>query len=332
MRVSTGVISIMLLAVLVGASIGLPQSAEQLAQRAFPSVVLLVMQDAHEQPVALGSGFFVRDSLVATNLHVIRGASRGYAKLVGQATRFPITGVAAADPQHDLALLRVAGASATVLPLADGASPSIGDAVYAVGNPEGLEGTFSAGIISGIRKTDAGTLLQITAPISPGSSGGPVLDSRGEVIGLAAATFTGGQNLNFAIPVSYLAGLLDKTGAVVPLSAAGQRDQERSALSSIGGPSTEGVVAEQFAWEFPGQNGGFYSFSLRNRLQSPVKEVSCLVVFYDRRAQPVDFDVVRYSGTIPAELAKRMAHNVDGSVQGLANKIAIRVLDFKISE
>lgn len=305
MRVSSGVLSVTLLAVFVGASVGLPQSAEQLAQRAFPSVVLLVMEDAHEQPIALGSGFFVRDSVIATNLHVIHGAVRGYAKIVGQATRFGITGVAGIDPQHDLALLRVVGAEAQALPLADRTPPAVGDEVYAVGNPEGLEGTFSEGIVSGIRKADAGTLLQITAPISPGSSGGPVLNPKGEVIGVAAATFRGGQNLNFAIPISYLATLLEKSGTTVPLSAAAQRVQQASVLSNVGRPSSEGVAAGQFAWEFPGMDAGFYSFSLRDLLQVPVKEVSCLVVFYDRRGQPVDFDLIRYSGSIPPGLAKR---------------------------
>lgn len=91
-----------------------------------------------------------------------------------------------------------------------------------MGNPEGLEGTFSRGNISAIRNREG--LIQITAPISHGSSGGPVLDERGEVIGVAASIFTQGQNLNFAVPVSKLAALLkhDKTQYIDPdLLAAG---------------------------------------------------------------------------------------------------------------
>ena len=68
------------------------------------------------------------------------------------------------------------------------------------GNPQGLEGTFSQGIVSSIRVLGADKILQITAPISPGSSGGPVLNEKGQVIGVSVATFRGGQNLNFAIP------------------------------------------------------------------------------------------------------------------------------------
>src|SRR5439155_12805276 len=107
------------------------------------------------------------------------------------------------DFERDLALLKVAGVKAASLPLGDAGKMAIGDEVYAVGNPRGLEGTFSPGIVSGIRQTTSETLLQITAPISPGSSGGAVLNRRGEVIGIAVATIREGQNLKFAVPISY---------------------------------------------------------------------------------------------------------------------------------
>jgi S1-C subfamily serine protease len=80
--------------------------------------------------------------------------------------------------------------------------------------------TLSLGSVSSIRNVGTDKLLQITAPISPGSSGGPVLNSRGTVIGISVATFKGGQNLNFAIPSSYLKVLLGKTGSVKPLTQA----------------------------------------------------------------------------------------------------------------
>ena len=92
----------------------------------------------------------------------------------------------ATDEKHDLAILAVSGSSISTLSLGDSDSVSIGDVVYVVGNPEGFEGTFSDGVISGVRgsNADSGKLLQMTAPISPGSSGGPVLNARGEVIGV----------------------------------------------------------------------------------------------------------------------------------------------------
>ncbi len=152
------------------------QNAREVAQKAFQSVVLLVMEDRNGQPLALGSGFFVRDGVVATNMHVIEGAAKGHAKLIGQKSKYEVGGIVARDTAHDLVLLAVTEARAPVLPLGQ-SGVAVGDEVYVVGNPLGLEGTFSAGIISGIRQLGPDTLLQITAPISPGSSGGPVLDA-----------------------------------------------------------------------------------------------------------------------------------------------------------
>ena len=94
----------------------------------------------------------------------------------------------------------------------------VGETVYAVGNPRGLEGTFSDGIISSIRLRDGDKLIQITAPISRGSSGGPVLNQKGEAIGVSVLSVINGQNLNFAIPSNYLKSLLTKVGVAKPLS------------------------------------------------------------------------------------------------------------------
>jgi S1-C subfamily serine protease len=132
-----------------------PQSARQVAQNSFPSVVLLVMEDANGQPIALGSGFFVRENVIASNFHVIEGASSGYAKLIGQKTKYDITGLAGVDTMHDLVLLNVTGAMSPSLPLADSRQAAVGDEVFAVGNPQGLEGTFSQGIVSSIRDVES---------------------------------------------------------------------------------------------------------------------------------------------------------------------------------
>src|SRR6266571_1936621 len=195
------------------------QSARQLAQNTFPSVVLLVMQDANGQPVSLGSGFFVADGVIVTNLHVVRGASSGQAKLVSQTKTYAIRGVVGINANADIVLLEVPGAKAPPLELSQGTDLGIGDVVYAVGNPEGLEGTFSQGIVSGIRGSGTDKLIQITAPISPGSSGGPIINNRGEVVGVAVATFREGQNLNFAVPASYVLPLLKDMGKPRPLSS-----------------------------------------------------------------------------------------------------------------
>lgn len=327
--------------VLFGWSSASAQTAQEIAKKAFGSTVLLVMEDANGQPLSLGSGFLVRDGAIATNLHVVEGAVRGYAKLVGQKTKYDIEGIMAVDPARDLVVLKISAVGLPVLPLGNSDDVQVGDIVYAVGNPLGLEGTFSQGIVSGIRKVGTDKLIQITAPISPGSSGGPVLNSKGEVIGVSVATFRGGQNLNFAIPSAYLKALLEKTGPVKPLAEARPSKSQRSILSDLGGRSTEGVVGGQFLWEFGFPQIGSYSFSLINKLREPVRDVVCLVVFYDRLGNVIEADLVRFYGIIPGGLARRVTGMVHGSVQELTTRegsktpetpVEFRILDFRIAQ
>jgi len=306
------------------------KTAREIAQNSFPSVVMLLMEDSNGQPLSLGSGFFVKEGIVATNVHVIEGAAKGYVKIVGQKPKYDIAGIVSIDSVRDIVLLSIKGTKAPSLTLGDDKQVSVGDEIYAVGNPQGLEGTFSQGIISSIRQVGSETILQITAPISPGSSGGPVLNAQGKVIGVAVATFKGGQNLNFAIPVTYLASLLSNMKQVTPLSTKATIKQKKSILDDLGGRSVEGVIAGQLTWTYSPANLGDYSFSLRNQLREPVKDVYCLVVFYDRSNNPIDVDIVRYSGIIPAGLAKRVESRVHGDVQKITYKTEFRILDFKI--
>ena len=190
------------------------QTPQQVAKKALAATVLLVMADANGQALGVGSGFFVRTNLVATNFHVIEGAAQGTAKRVGQETEYTIEGFIEIDEKHDLAILQVSGSDVQPLPLGDSDTVEIGDTVYVVGNPKGyFEGTFSSGIISAVRGSSTNKRLQMTAPVSSGNSGGPVLNGSGEVIGVSFATFRGGQNLNFAIPSNYLKELLVQLGS-----------------------------------------------------------------------------------------------------------------------
>ena len=314
-----------------------PVSPSQIARNTFPSVVLIVVNDSNGQPLALGSGFFVQRSIIATNLHVIEGASSGYVKVVGQEAKTKINGIVASDSQHDLTLLSVESNSAPPLPFGDSDSLSVGDNVYAVGNPRGLEGTFSQGIISSIRHVESDTLLQITAPISPGSSGGPILGTTGKVVGVSEGAITDGQNLNFAIPVGYLASLIQKIGDVQPLSAASALVSKTQ--SYVGNRDADDLTLAE--WHFDrdclawiaitgSASCGNYTFSLRNKLKDDVKSVYGLIVFLDKDQLPVDVDVVNYSGVIPAGLAKRMSSRVDKSVAELTKFAQFRVLDFEV--
>lgn len=332
---------------LAAASSAHAQTAQEIAKKAFGSTVLLVMEDANGQPLSLGSGFLVRDGEIASNLHVVEGAARGYAKLVGQKTEHDIQGITAVDPERDLVVLKISVSGSPVLSLGTSDAVQVGESVYAVGNPQGLEGTFSHGIVSSIRDVGTDKLLQITAPISPGSSGGPVLNSKAEVIGVSVATFRSGQNLNFAIPSNYLKTLLAKTGPAKPLAEAKPAKAQRSILADLGGRSVEGVVGGTFAWKDQNYEvDGDYTITLRNQLREPVRNVYCLVVFYDRAGNPLDADMLLYRDVIPAGLGKRTSGSVDASVKRLTTppsrenqfmssftpttKVEFRVLNFEI--
>lgn len=187
------------------------QTAQEIAKKTLPSVVVLVAETSKGKSVSLGSGFFVRDDVIATNYHVIKGSSRIYAKIVGQSSVYPIKKVLAFDSQKDLALLRISGVKASPIWIGNSCIMEVGDTVYVVGNPKGLEGTFSQGIVSGVRKIKGNRYLQVTAALSQGSSGGPILNEYGEVIGIAVASMRDGQNLNFAVSGQDLAAIIVKT-------------------------------------------------------------------------------------------------------------------------
>ena len=198
-------------------------SAEDIAKKTLAATVYLEMKDKNGKTLGIGSGFFVQSNLIATNHHVIEGAAKGTAKLVGKYTTYDIEGFTATDKVNDLALLKVTAYGIKPLSLGDSDSVRIGETVYVTGNPKGLEGTFSDGIISSRRDKDTKERLQMTAPISPGSSGGPVLNRKGEVIGVSFAQYRAldAENLNFAIPSKYLKALFSLSGTAKPL---GQND------------------------------------------------------------------------------------------------------------
>jgi S1-C subfamily serine protease len=182
--------------------------ARQIAQRVAPSVVLVAVECRDGSTISFGSGFFVGDRLVATNRHVIECGDGGDIKLAGQDNAYPIVARwVHPDDSLDLALLKVEGAVRPALSLSDGRNVLTASKVYAAGNPKGLEGTFSDGIVSSVRQSDK--LIQHTAPISKGSSGGPLLDEYGKVIGINTLSVSEGQNLNFAIPAYYLRTFLE---------------------------------------------------------------------------------------------------------------------------
>ena len=196
----------------------------ELYQKASASTVLLRLIKPNGK-VSIGTGFFIPSSThtyIVTNYHVVIGATQGTANIVNKAETYPIESIVAKDPENDLAILQVAIPSIKPLPLGDSDKMKEGMRVYTVGNPKGLEGTFSEGYISSISRRTANNKkrLQFTAPISRGSSGGPLLNKDQEVIGIAYMSYIDGQDLNFAIPSNYVKELLKAEGLVTPLPQA----------------------------------------------------------------------------------------------------------------
>jgi hypothetical protein len=232
-------------AVLVGlASAAQAQGARGIASRANKSVVAITatLPNGDQQT---GTGFFVKaNGTLATNYHVIEGAA-SLAVALPDGEVFRTVYLLAADPDHDLAVLRIPLASPTLLELGSDATVEVGDHVYAMSNPLGLERTFSEGILSSKRLDRGVQLLQITAPISHGSSGGPIMDSSGRVVGIATLISREGQALNWAVPVRYLAPLIDLAGSPRVFTAAlapprpGLGDDETTQVS----PNTDASAA-----------------------------------------------------------------------------------------
>ena len=178
--------------------------AAKIYSQSSKSVLLIFVKSADSKIVAQGTGFLVEGGKIITNKHVVRD---GTALIDLGGVRIPAA-VESTDDLNDIAVLTVAAEiSAEPLVLADRIPPP-GSNVFAIGNPRGLEKSISAGVLSGVRTVGKRELIQITTPVSPGSSGGPVFDSSGKVIGVTVGTIEEGQNLNFAVPASAVIKLM----------------------------------------------------------------------------------------------------------------------------
>ena len=192
----------------------------QLVKSSIDAVVLIVVNDSNGKPVLEGSGFLVSpDGGIVTNHHVIASASSATVKLNNGAF-FPVEGIIADDPEHDLALIKVPGKNLPYLSLGDSDSITAGQHVLAIGSPLGLENSVSDGIVSGFRKdADGKNWIQTTAPASHGNSGGPLLVMDGKVAGVLTWKAGEGENLNFAAPSKLIVPLMANS-AVQPLGTA----------------------------------------------------------------------------------------------------------------
>jgi hypothetical protein len=184
-------------------------SPAEIAAQATPAIVSVRTEET------MGTGFVVNpDGWVATNFHVIAGGNEITVTLADK-RQLKVVEIMGADLERDLVILRVEAKGLPVLRLAPAHGVHAGDSVVAIGHPLGLEDTISNGLVSAVRHVGSGLeVLQISAPIAPGSSGGPLFNDRGEVIGVAMMILRGGQNLNFGLPVEYLAKLREHPAPV----------------------------------------------------------------------------------------------------------------------
>ena len=180
----------------------------ELVRRIKPSAVAIETYDARGEKLSRGSGFFIDVDRIVTNRHVIDGAYRAEVHSVS-GNSYPVKNVLAVDAEADVALLKVDVPPNLVRPLSlDRTSPQEGESIVVIGNPFGLEGSVTNGIVSAVRDIPGfGRIIQITAPISPGSSGSPVVNMQGQVIGVATLQIAGGTSVNFAIPSERIAQL-----------------------------------------------------------------------------------------------------------------------------
>jgi len=189
-----------------------------IAQRATAATVTIVAIGANGDTLGQGSGFLVRATgEIVTNVHVMQGASRAIVRLAS-GEQYDRVQAIDADSLADIAIIKVPGFGLPTVTLS-GHMPPVGSKVVVIGSPLGLAQTVSDGLVSAYRMRDGKQLLQISAPISHGSSGGPVFNEAGEVIGIANSSREDGQQLNFAVPAKYALGMLAEHHESRPLAA-----------------------------------------------------------------------------------------------------------------
>ena len=226
-------------------------SAREIANKVLPSVVLIITQDENGNPIAQGSGFVYKPGLVVSNLHVFERATNASVKNVTTGEVSKALEVVGMNAQEDICVIRIDNARFPALSLGDSKSTRMGDEIYVASNPKGLEGSFTRGIVSSVREKNrvkdindeilraAGlmtdrTLFQIDAAISPGSSGGVLVNTKAQAIGIVKSSVVSGQNLNFAIPIEQLRAVpLIFSHSIQLAGACAYRDRSRENLRGL---------------------------------------------------------------------------------------------------
>ena len=177
------------------------QSADKIYSKVNNAIVTIYTYDSEDKPVSQGSGVVLNQKgWIVTNYHVYEGSSKMIVKQ--QNKLIPVLSIIASDKSKDIMILKISDNSFPQVSIGNSNLIKVGEKIYTIGSPLGLENSISEGLVSGLRKNKLENLIQISAPISNGSSGGAVVNSKGDLIGITSSSFTKGQNLNFAIPIN----------------------------------------------------------------------------------------------------------------------------------
>jgi hypothetical protein len=250
---------------------GLPPASAQtrrytvpeLTRAMAPAVVFIGNVGPNGQVASIGSGFVVNpDGVIVTNYHVIEGA-HGLQVKMKDGEVYDRVDVLDYDVRRDLAVLKVRPFKKLPALALAATLPEPGEEAVAIGNPQGLEHTVSVGVVSAYRQAEGYRLIQISVPISPGSSGGPLFNMEGRVIGITSAGVVaeGAQNLNFAVPIEYVKPLLEYRSVPVPIA---EFTKKMSASAPAGRRTApRGGEGEVQAWRVAHDHGDtFQSFCL----------------------------------------------------------------------
>ena len=249
-----------------------PQSGTQIFRTFSPAIAVIEATSDNGSVLRFGSAVWLgQRQVLVTNAHVVVGPGRIGARFGSDSFPPSELEVLYVDIDADLAVLKLARVPGRmpVIQLRISRPPEIGEKVFAIGNPQGLERTLSEGVISGIRSlTGIASVVQHTAPISSGSSGGALFNASGELIGLTVAYLEGGQNLNFAIPAAGIGAAVDQALDV---------PNDREPLAAFVGRTRR---------RFPGLYDGLDDQSIMSRLRSRYPALGAVLPPDTRQSMP----------------------------------------------
>jgi hypothetical protein len=287
------------------------------------SIVSIVALDKDNNPLAVGKGFFINsEGDIATNHHVLAGSSKALIRTAdGEKGR--IIGIVNDDPGSDLLIARTSLKTTHPVPLGDSDTLTQGENIIALGNPVGL------GVISNIKEVNNLKFLQITAPITPGCSGGPVFNSDGKVVGIATAFLHIGNSHNFAMPVNYLKSLKkpgnDEPAALIVTAFHTGNKRDENALVRV-------HDIHHYYTYF-----GYLSdvdLVIQNMSDYPIKDIELFFIYRDHNDEIVGHSVKYIDETIPSHVSFQTIHNHyvrHFNQNGKEGNVEIRVLDYHIA-